>query len=128
MSLLNLDGVIFNERKYLMKLILSIEDKTEIKRFLLVLNVGLINSLKNGLISIEEVENYLYNPYSLERLRNLGVDQEIIELIQEGCELKNIDRIIKNQLKQTMDELESKSINNLKKLPKSFIPVKKWID
>jgi hypothetical protein len=111
-----------------MKLILSIEDKTEIERFLLILNVGLINSLKNGLISIDEAENFMYTPYSLERIKNLGIEQEIIELFQEGCELENIDRIIKDQLNQTLDELENKSINKLKNLSKALIPVKKWID
>lgn len=107
---------------------ISIEDRTEIERFLLILNIGLINSLKNGLITIDEAENFLYNPFSLERLKDLGIDQKITELIHEGCELENIDRIIKNQLKQTIDELENKSINNLRKLPKALIPLKKWID
>lgn len=111
-----------------MKLNLSIENKTEIERFLLILNLGLINALKNGLITIEEVENYLYNPYTLERLKYLGINQEILDLIHEGCELENIERIIKDQLKQTMDEMENKIVSHLKKLTVSVSPVKKWVD
>jgi len=88
MLILSLDGVIFELKnieggqKLKMKLNITIEDD-EVERFVLILNSGLLFLLKNKIFNIEEVENFLYNPYSMNRLKKLGVNDEVVDLIHE---------------------------------------------
>jgi len=53
-----------------MELNISIKNKDDIERFILILNVGMMTAIKEGVISIEEAENYLYSPYSVEKIRS----------------------------------------------------------
>ena len=71
-----------------MELNISIKNKDDIERFILILNVGMMTAIKEGVISIEEAENYLYSPYSVEKIRKLGTNEDVIKLIELGCELK----------------------------------------
>jgi len=61
-----------------MELNISIKNKDDIERFILILNVGMMTAIKEGVISIEEAENYLYSPYSVEKIRKLGINEDVI--------------------------------------------------
>jgi hypothetical protein len=107
---------------------ISIENKVEIERFVLLMNIGLIEALKTGIITIEEAEKYLYSPYSVDKLERLGIREEVITLINLGCELEDVESIIPQKLIASMDEIEVKSKELLKLLPRPILSVKKWID
>ncbi len=53
-----------------MELRISIKTKNDIECFILIVNIGIMAAIKEGLISIGEVENHLYNPYSVEKIKN----------------------------------------------------------
>jgi len=38
----------------------------------------MMTAIKEGVISIEEAENYLYSPYSVEKIRKLGINEDVI--------------------------------------------------
>lgn len=107
---------------------ISFESKIETERFILLMNIGLMTALKNGSITIEDAENYLYSPYSAKKLEKLGSGKEVITLINLGCELENVKSIIPHELINSMDDIEMQSKELLRLLPKSTLPVKKWID
>lgn len=87
-----------------------------------------MTALKDGSITIEDAENYLYSPYSAKKLEKLGIGKEVITLIYLGCELENVKSIIPHELINSMDDIERKSKELLRLLPKSMLPMKKWID
>lgn len=107
---------------------ISIMNKSEIERFILVSIIGLMDSLSVGATSIEECETYLFSPYSVDKLNTLKIDERIIELIEDGCELEDIESLIPEKLHKSIDEIRLKAIELLKILPREEVEVKKWLD
>lgn len=111
-----------------MKLNVSVEGISEIERFILVLTMGLSVAIKNKIVSIEEAENFLFSPYSMNKLEEIKVNTSIIRLINLGCELENVERIIPDILELSIDEITMTSAKLLRNLAKPEAPAKKWID
>lgn len=111
-----------------MELNVSLKTKKDIEYFILITNIGMMTALKEGLISIEEIENYIYNPYSVEKIKNLGINIDIIKLVELGCELEDVESLIPDKLNSSIDEIRNMSIELLRSLPKQALPFKKWLD
>lgn len=48
---------------------ISIKEKKEIEKFVLISMIRLMSSLREGLLTIDECETYLYSPYSVKKLK-----------------------------------------------------------
>lgn len=107
---------------------ISIMNKREIERFVLLSIIGLMDSLSFSAISIEECESYLFSPYSIDKLNNLNLDQQIVELVESGCELEDVEALIPEKLHKSINEIKLKAIELLKKIPKTEEELKKWLD
>ena len=106
----------------------SIKDKSEIERFILLMNISLMIGLREGILSIQEIENYIYNPYSVEKLKKIGIGKEAIKLVNLGCELEDVLSLIPDRLENSISDIENQSKELLRSLPKPVLPVKKWIE
>lgn len=111
-----------------MSLDISVERKAEIERIVLLLNIGLLEVLKGNLISINEAENCFFNLLTIDKLEKLGVNQKIIELIQLGCELEDIESLVPHKLSDSIQFLRETSLDLIKQMPQPKLPVKRWID
>lgn len=107
---------------------ISIEDINEIEAFVLILNIGLMNAIKDNAISIEEAENFFYSPYTMGRLESLGVSEKILDLIHLGCELEDVESLIPDKLDDSIKTIKNQSIDLLRSLPKLKLPLNKWLD
>lgn len=107
---------------------ISIMNKRQIEAFILVSIIGLMDSLSVGATSIEECETYLFSPYSVDKLRTLNLNEQILELIQIGCELEDVEALIGEKLSESINEIRLKAIELLKKVPKDEGEPKKWLD
>lgn len=85
-------------------------------------------ALKEGIVTIEEIENYIYNPYSVKKLENHGIREDVIRLVNLGCELEDVMSLIPDKLTSSIIDIENQSKELLRSLPKSDQPIKKWID
>jgi hypothetical protein len=92
-------------------------EKSNSQRFLLIFVLGLINSLKNNLISLNEAEQLLFSPATAELLTKNSCDQKIIDLIHLGTELEDILSILPNNFSRTLDEIEKQAIFLLREMP-----------
>lgn len=115
-------------RGFNMGINISVAERLEIERLILIINIGLLTALKEKLISVDEAENYLYNPYTIERLKKLKVKDEIAELIHLGCELEDVETLIPDKMKGTIEFLKEKSLRFMEYMQKSSLPIKKWVD
>jgi hypothetical protein len=111
-----------------MKLSISLEDKSDIECLILIIKIGLLSCIQEGIISIEDAEKFFYSPYSAEKLKKLGVDEEIVRLVYYGCELEDVESLAPERLNIVVDKIRDKSIRLLKDMPKPLFPEKKWID
>ncbi|MDK8182619.1 DUF3969 family protein [Paenibacillus sp. UMB4589-SE434] len=110
-----------------MELKLTICGKSQIERVLSILELGILTALENGVVRIDEIEGYLFNPYTVEYLENLALKKEVIDVIKQGCELEDVESLLPYKLKSTIQALKEETIETLKKLPSPEIPTEKII-
>ncbi|MGA8942865.1 MAG: DUF3969 family protein [Thermoactinomyces sp.] len=110
-----------------MELKILVEGKEEIQHFLSIVQLGILEALEEKIMTIEEAEGYLFNPYSVEKLEELGIDQRVIDIVSHGCELEDVQSLIPDKLFTTIKKLKEETSRNLQVLPKPSLPVNKLI-
>ncbi len=101
------------------EMVIEVEDKTEVERFLSILNLGLCVALEQGTLSIEAAEQYLYSPYTLEKLQQLGVSPELLQVVHLGTELEDVESLLTEKLDESLAEMKELSFKILQTLPAS---------
>ena len=69
----------------------SFEDSYDFETMLLTSILGTFVALKEDLISYKQAESYWLSDLTAEIFEELSLSKEIIELIQEGMQLKDIE-------------------------------------
>ena len=72
--------------------------------------------------------NYLYSPHTVEKINALDINEEVVKLVEYGCELEDVESLIPNKLNNSIDEISNASVELLRSVPKPVLPLKKWID
>lgn len=60
-------------------------DSNGSERMLLDSVIGLLEALVNEWLTIDECENYLFNPYSVSVLEGENINFQILKIIELGC-------------------------------------------
>lgn len=112
------------------KIKLSANKKTDASIMLLVCIIGLLDSLESGILAIEECEQYLFSPYTLEVLRKKGIDKRILDIVQLGTELEDIESLLPDELENEIKGLHDSAKKVLKEIkPKGiFYGDEKWLN
>lgn len=112
------------------KLKLSALSKKDAEIMLLVSIIGLLDSLKSGILAIEECEQYLFSPYSLDVLRRKGIDKRIIDIVHLGTELEDIESLLPDSLDAKIQEFYEAAKSLLKEIKPEgmYYGEKKWLN
>ncbi|MBC1504080.1 DUF3969 family protein [Listeria booriae] len=113
-----------------MKLILSVDKKNEAERMVLICIIGLLDSLENNLLTIEECEGYLFSPYSVTILKEKNLDSQVIEILELGCELEDVQSLLPDKLQAEIQDLKARAKECLKKSLNSSnqYQVQNWLE
>jgi len=95
-----------------MKLVIEINDEDYIKSFLAIISVGAIESIKEKKISIHQSENLLFGPRMIFMLKENFPD--LSDIVHEGTEMENIDRLYPEKIDQYIDEIKLKSLEQIR--------------
>jgi hypothetical protein len=112
------------------ELTIKVDEKEEIEIFVSIIILGLCTALKEDVLGIEDAESYLYNPYSMERLKKLAVNQELIDIVHLGTELEDVKSLLPGELTASIEEIEEKTLQFIQALANRLPnapPRKKWI-
>jgi len=74
---------------------------------------------------IEEAEGYIFSPYSVEMLNELGLDSNVIRITKLGTELEDIQSLIPHKLKSNIHDLIEETTSILSELPTPKLPTEK---
>lgn len=110
-----------------MRLVVEIENNNDMERFVLTSVVGLLSSYQNKALTLNECENYMFSPYVVEKLRDLNIKQSIIEVVELGCELEDIESLLPNELEYEVSKLKDCAIRLLSELAGKESTRKNWI-
>jgi len=100
-----------------MTMLIQVENKTEVERLLALLNIGLCVAIGQGALSIEAAEDYLYSPYMLEKLQELGVSPQAIRMVHLGADLEDIVSLLPEKLDESLAEIQGTALAILQTLP-----------
>ncbi|QOS80851.1 DUF3969 family protein [Paenibacillus sp. JNUCC31] len=111
-----------------MELNLRVSGKVQIERIVSILELGMLTALEEGVVNLEEIEGYLFNPFTADILEGMTLSNEVIEIIKSGCELEDVESLMPQKLQSTISELKEETINTLRQLPAPNIPTEKLLN
>ncbi|WP_336170893.1 DUF3969 family protein, partial [Acinetobacter sp. 161(2023)] len=99
--------------------------KNDLEKLILLVNLGVLHSLKNNYIDINEAEHFLYTPYMLRLLKENNYSIDLINVIHRGTELEDLDGFdidFKDEVEKMFKECEEM----IKNLPEISFEFEKW--
>ncbi len=71
---------------------MNIENKGQryITKLLMLLNIGIVESLKQDILTVDDVEKLLYSPDMMDLLKKNKYPKEVINTIHQGTELEDV--------------------------------------
>ena len=109
-------------------LVIKVSSKDEIEIFTSVICLGLLEVIKNEPHSVYESLCVFSSPYSMQILREKGVSEELLTIINLLCELDDVESIIPDKLDISIDNAKSRLIKFMSSLPRPPLPREHWIE
>ncbi len=81
---------------------------------LVLIIIGTLRALRLKVLSINEAEQIVFSPATLETLQVNECDKRIMDMIHLGTELEDVESIIPDQLENSIGEIESMAVHYLK--------------
>ena len=91
----------------------NIEKKVNEKIILLSI-IGSLDAIKEEAVSIDEIEKFLFSPHIYHKLKQKGYSGDILQIIEEGCELEDIFSLLPDKFDGVIDNMRRKSLLLLK--------------
>ena len=85
------------------------------EKMLLISIIGILEALKEGGVSINEAEKYLFSPHMAQVLKEKEFNKSIIEVIEKGCELEDIASLLPQKSIDSIEELKQEALTILKR-------------
>lgn len=60
------------------------------EKIILLSIIGSLDAIKEEAVSIDEIEKFLFSPHIYHKLKQKGYSGDILQIIEEGCELEDI--------------------------------------
>lgn len=113
-----------------MNISLSTIEKGDSERLILITAVGLLESLEKNILTIEDCEQYLFSPYTVEVLKQKQVDEKVIQIIDKGLYLEDYESLLPDEMLKYTKSLKQEALELIKsrEVPKDLYDIKKWID
>ena len=87
--------------------------KIEEKKFLITA-LGILYSLKERVVTINESEQYLFCPRVVMKLKEKCCNKDIVNLVECGCELEDIKSLLPEKYDYELDQLIKRVLEQLK--------------
>ncbi|MCR4679553.1 MAG: DUF3969 family protein [Lachnospiraceae bacterium] len=75
------------------------------EKVILVQLLGIFKAIEKNLITVSEGEKFLLSPRTVRKLTELNCNEVIIDIINEGCELEDIESLIPDKLLENVQNL-----------------------
>jgi len=76
------------------------------EKILLIEILGCLEALKKKVVSIDEMEKFIFSPRVIKELREKRCNETIISIIEQGCELEDYNSLIPERLERRITEMK----------------------
>lgn len=83
------------------------------KKIVLLTIIGTLTALEKEKISVDEASAFLFHPGMVDRLKSCHCSKDIIEIIEAGCELEDLESLVPEALFEEINSLCQKSLEIL---------------
>lgn len=95
------------------------------EKILLIQIIGALEAMQRGSITITEGEKYIFSPRSVNKYKEARYSDNIINLIERGCELEDIESLLPNKISSSMEEIKEDALMLLNKY--DAVEDKQWL-
>ena len=67
--------------------------------------LGVLEAIKGKSISIDEAQAFIFSPRIVTMFRKAGVAHNVLEIIEKGCELEDIELLIPEELDKVIENM-----------------------
>ncbi|MCX4024711.1 DUF3969 family protein [Endozoicomonas sp. SM1973] len=103
-------------------------DAKKNEKLFLILSLGLTESIKKGVVSIDEAEQLLFSPKIIQLFTKLGFSKELIDLVYSGMELEDLESLLPNQLTNSLSQMSADAVGILRKMPRLELALPCWYE
>ena len=76
------------------------------EKILLIEILGCLEALEKKVVSIDEIEKFIFSPRTIRLLREKKCNEAIISIVEQGCELEDYDSLIPEKLMNRIMEMK----------------------
>lgn len=88
----------------------------EINEKIILINIiGALEAVANHAITIDEAESFIFSPHMIKVLHNKGCSNKILDILEKGCELEDIQSLLPEKLDETISGLKQEAFDLLGK-------------
>lgn len=80
------------------------------EKILLITIIGTLEAVKNKKLSIDEAEKFIFSPHMVKKLKGKKYNEQIINILERGCELENIASLLPHSLEKDINELKESAL------------------
>lgn len=102
-------------------LIFETENKDQTEKLLLINLLGITEALIGNLINLEEAENILFTPYTMDLLQKKKISDDVINIIHLGTELEDVLSTIPDKYLASLLEMRNLTLACLKSKKETII-------
>lgn len=84
------------------------------EKILLLTVLGVLEAIQKNAMTIDEAEIFLFSPRMVNNLRQKECDENIISLIERGCELEDIESLISEHLHNEISNMIEDTLELIK--------------
>lgn len=111
-----------------MELKITIQDRNEIEKILLVMSLGILDSLEQGAITFQQAFRLFLRPYIAQYLEKNESQEEIVDFFNNICMLEDVARLVPEKLRTSIKSSRQEALNLLRNIPLNEDVEKYWLN
>lgn len=80
-------------------------------KIVLIIMLGTLEALKTNKITTREAELVIFSPSALGIFSDVGINRKIIEVVQRGCFLEDVESLMPDKLAKEIDDLQEEILD-----------------
>ena len=98
-------------------MVIDVDTLPEIECLVAVLSLGLCTALENKGLTVDEASSYLFVPYTISLLKQVGASPELVHLIHLGTELEDFESLLPERLPDRLNTMKALAASVLQAQP-----------
>lgn len=111
-----------------MELKITIQNKNEIEKILLIMSLGILDSLEQEAITFQQAFRLFLRPYIAQYLEKHESEEEVVDFFNNICMLEDIAKLMPEKLSISINSSRNEALKLLRNIPLDDDLERYWIN